>query len=326
MRYLFLLLSFLAFTNVIKAQDTIFMKTGAIIPAIILEKGEVEIKYKKIAQPESAGIYTVFNSDVASIHFKNGTVANYTKSNQNSINNESNQSTHWDPSAPVMKFNIGVSGNYFMRNESDNLKLFWRNMNGGNPNLEIAGNPRYFCLNLSMCSPIGGTKRNWLGATLQLAFTPSDAISASNTYNGFSNEIKLNAFYYNIILYYGHTINHKKTLIIIFEPAVDIAMMSGSIKMQDISYKEFAISGNSHFALGFDWIISKRILANLRAGERFMNIKEEHEDKTMSSGYGSFYVNYPANKDLVKVSWSGSYVSLGLSYSLYGKMRPGRRK
>ena len=75
MRSLLFCLLFLAFTSIIKSQDTIFLKTGEIIPAIILEKGEVELKYKKFAQPEPAGIYTVFNSDVSSIHYKNGSIA-----------------------------------------------------------------------------------------------------------------------------------------------------------------------------------------------------------------------------------------------------------
>jgi hypothetical protein len=325
MRSLLFCLIFLAFTGVIKSQDTIFLKTGEIIPAIIVEKGEVELKYKKFAQPEPAGIYTVFISDVASIHYKNGSVAALSTSNQNVGNTVNNQTTHYDPAAPVMKFNIGISGTYFKRNESDNLLLYWRYKNQNN-NLDLGGNQRCFSLNLSMCSPMGGTKRNWFGATLQLAFTPSNAISASNIYNGLLNEIKLNTFYYNIIMFYGHSLNHKKNLIVIFEPALDLAMMSGSIKVDGTSYKESGMSGGSHFALGLDWIISKRILASFRAGERFMKIKEEHEDKTLSSGFGSFYVNPQINNDLVSVNWSGPFASIGLSYSLYGKMRPGRRK
>ena len=317
----------LALTNVIKSQDTIFLKTGEVIPAIILEKGEVELKYKKFAQPEPAGIYTVFNSDVASIHYKNGSVASLNSTNQNVGNTVNNQTNHFDPTAPEMKFNIGISETYFKRNESDNLILFWQHLNGRDPSLEMNGNPRFFTVNLGMSSALGGTKRNWFGTIFRLNFTPSDAISASKTYNGALNEIKLNTFIMSIIMFYGHTIDHKKNLILIFEPGIDIGMMNGTIKIDTSTYKVSATSNFSyHLATGLDWNISKRIMASLRVGQRFMQIKEAHESGLSKYGYSSFYVDYPANKDLVKVNWSGSYVSIGLSYSLYGKMSPGRRK
>jgi hypothetical protein len=327
MRSLLFGLLLLAITGIIKSQDTIFLKTGEIIPAIIVEKGEVELKYKKFAQPEPAGIYTVFNSDVASIHYKNGSVAALSTTNQNVGNTVNNQSTHFDPVAPVMKFNIGVTGTYFKRNESDNLILFWRHLNGGDPSLDMNGNPRYFALNLGMSGALGGTKRNWFGMNFQLNFTPSDAISASKIYNGLLNEIKLNTFIMSIIMFYGHTIDHKKNLILIFEPGIDIGMMSGTINIDTSSYKVSSTSAFSyHLAAGLDWNISKKIMASLRVGQRFMQIKEAHESGLSKYGYSSFYVDYPTNQDHIKVNWSGSYVSFGISYSLYGKMNPGRRR
>ena len=317
----------LALTNVIKSQDTIFLKTGEVIPAIILEKGEVELKYKKFAQPEPAGIYTVFNSDVASIHYKNGSVASLNSTNQNVGNTVNNQTNHFDPTAPEMKFNIGISETYFKRNESDNLILFWQHLNGRDPSLEMNGNPRYFSVNLGMSGAMGGTKRNWFGTIFQLNFSPSNAISASKTYNGLLNEIKLNTFIMSIILFYGHSVDHKKNLILIFEPGIDIGMMSGTIKIDTSTFKVSASSNFSfHLATGLDWNISKRIMASLRVGQRFMHIKEAHEKPGQKYSYGSFYVDYPASNDHIKVNWSGSYVSLGLSYSLYAHMRPGRRR
>ncbi len=327
MRSLLLCFLMLTLSNVIKSQDTIFLKTGEIIPAIIVEKGEVELKYKKFAQPEPAGIYTVFNSDVASIHFKNGSVAALNSSNQNIGNNVNNQTNHYDPTAPEMKFNIGLSGRYFKRNESDNLLQFWQHLNGRDPSLVLNGNPRYFSINLGMSSAMGGTKRNWFGTIFQLNFSPSDAISASRIYSGALNEIKLNTFIMSIIMFYGHSIDHKKNLILIFEPGIDIGMMSGTIRIDASNYKVSATSAFSyHLATGLDWNISKRIMLSLRVGQRFMQIKEAHESGLSKYGYSTFYVDYPTNKDDVKVNWSGSYASFGLSYSLYAKMRPGRRK
>jgi hypothetical protein len=325
MKTIFFCSLLLLFTNFIKAQDTIIMKSGVKIPAIILDKGDVEIKYKKFAQPEPAGIYSVFVSDVARIHYKNGASVDYNKINQAGINNQANQSANKNSSSPSMKFIVGVSINNLKRNTSDNLLLYWRGLNNNNT-LNIGGNQQYYALNLGMGSTLDANKRNWFGASLQLVLTPSDAISASNTYNGGLNEIKLNAFYYNISLYYGHTINHKKTLILIFEPAVDLVMMNGYIKVDDTKYNVSSMGGfSSHFALGLDWNISRRFMASLRAGEQFVKIKESHTDSKSSTGYASFYVNYPTNQDLVNVNWSGSYFSFGISYSLYTHIRTGHQ-
>jgi hypothetical protein len=315
MKAILVCILFLLCSLITKAQDTIFMKSGTVIPAVILEKGDVEIKYKKFTQPESAGIYTVFKSDVASLHYKNGTIVNLSSSN-------SNQSTEKKPAGPRMRFNIGVSGTYFQRNESDNLRLFWRNLNQDN-SLELGGNKQFYTLNLGMGAPLDVNKRNWFGAALQLTLTPADAISATNKNNA-SNEIELRTFYYDICMYYGHTLNHKKSLILIFEPALDLGMMFGAIKANDISYKESGMAGSCHFALGIDWMISKRILASVRGGERFMKINETHESTVSKTGYSSFYANKNINDDTVNVNWGGSYFSFGLSYLLYTRIKTGR--
>ena len=84
MRIFFLSLSLFVFSNILIAQDTIYLKSGEKIPAEIIEKGEVELKYKKIQQLESVAIYSVFMIDIASIHYKNGSVVDYSKYDPNS--------------------------------------------------------------------------------------------------------------------------------------------------------------------------------------------------------------------------------------------------
>jgi hypothetical protein len=311
------------FSNIMRAQDTIFMKSGVIIPAIIQETGDVEIKYKKYSQPEQAGIYTVFINDVARLHYKDGRVVDPGRSGISAPGGGKSQSSDAPSSALTAKWSFGLSGNYFNRSESDNLLAFWRFQNSNN-NLEIGGNPRYLAVNLSMSFCLGGNKRNFLGAQLQLIGTPKDAISAS--YNNGLNEIRLRNNCYNISMYYGRSINYKKNLVLIFEPSLDIGMMNGIIRLDSTAYKVSATAGmSSHFALGLDWNISKRISTNFRVGQRFMKIEEVHKSATSSTGYSKFYANPNISDELLYVKWSGVYVSLGFSYSLYSKMNQTKR-
>ena len=312
--FLFLFGSFLIYS-----QDTIFLKSGVAIPALIVEKGDVEIKYKKFAQPEPAGIYSVFVTDVARIHYKNGTVNNFS-SNQN------NKSQTSDDYLPKMKFIIGLSYNYFNRNTSDNLLLFWQALNN-NKQLTISGNTKCYAVNLGLGSAMGTTRRNWFGATLQLIFTPSDAIFASNTYNGLLNEIKFNTFYYNMSMYYGHTLDHKKKLIMLIEPGIDLVFLGGNIIRNGIKHQETGMSDLSyHISGGFDWNISKRLQLNLRVGEQFVNVKEQHKDNSAKYGFATYYINpvsspnFPQNLNDLSIRLNGLIASAGLSYSLYAKL------
>lgn len=292
------------------------MKNGTTIPAEIIEKGEVELKYKKASQPESVAIYSVFNTDIASIHYKNGAIIDYSKYDPDSNKKQEKESLKAAGSVSSMRFTLGLSGNYGKRNEADNLRLFWRFWNNDN-NLEMAGNNMSYAFNLGFGTALDGNKRNWFGAGFQFLFTPSDAIHVTNYYHG-SNEIKLKMFYMNIMFFYGHTLNHKKNLLLMFDPGIEMGNMGGFIKIYDTSYK---VSGTSkisaHLATGLDWIISKRIVASLRVGQRFMNVKEFHKSTSSKTGYASFNVNPIANDDTVIVNWNSTYINVGLSFALY---------
>ena len=313
-----LLLSFVLLSGVVSAQDTIYVKNGRPIPATIVEKNNIEIKYKRFGAPEPAAIYSVFISDITSIHYKDGIVADYTLQGKAETDNRPKTANELAGTMRAIKISFGLSGATFNRNGSDNLMLFWKNENGiNNP---IGGNTTYFPISLKMNFLLGQSGRNWMGDELQLIFTPDDAIYASNTSG--SNEIKLKSFYYNIILYYGHTLNHKKNLAGIIEPGLDLAFMSGLIKLNNTTYD---ISGNFgagfHLALGADWVISKRLLASARVGQRFMTIKESHKSSISSTGYQTFYVNKAVNDDLLSIKWTGPYASLGLCWSFYAKLK-----
>lgn len=307
----FLYIFLIATINICFSQDTIFMKDGAVIPSKIIDKTDAEVKYRKYGPPESVGIYSVFIIDIAKLKFENGEIIECSMNEQdmlNSSNDELLPSNCW-------RWLFGVSTNYFSRNKSDNLITFWRYWNNNN-SLNIGGDRMFFAINISMSATMGGGKRNWLGAKLQLIASPKDAIYAKNEFHGL-NEIQLRSYFYNIIMFYGHSLNHRKDMVFIFEPSLDVGFMSGDITFYEKNYKVTGFSLNSHFATGLDWIITKRWLVSYRVGYRFMKMKEYHKTSASSTGSSTFYANPTVSNELVYVNWGGFYFNVGFSIALY---------
>lgn len=306
-------------TIILSAQDTIYVRSGQKIPAIIIEKNNTEIRYKKAGTPESAAVYSIFTSDIASIHYNDGRIADYTQVGQAAGGDKTEKPIDNAGTMKSIRWSFGLSMDHFNRKMEDDLLLFWRDKTA-NPKAIINSNPVSIPLIMRMNMVIGMSGRNRIGDELQIMFTPVDAINASALNNTY--EIKLKNFYYNIVIYYGHTLNHKQSLIGIFEPGVDFGMMNGNIKLNDVNYKIFLNLGvGFHQAVGIDWLISKRLMASGRVGYRMMKTKESHESSKSSTGYSSFYVDPGATGDLLKVKWNGTYYSLGLSYSFYSYLK-----
>ncbi|MCB8994621.1 MAG: hypothetical protein H6538_03325 [Bacteroidales bacterium] len=309
-----LVLLFLASPLLIHAQDTIFMKSGVIIPAKDIVVGDVEIRYKKYEQTEPAGIYTVFKEDVSTLHYSGGKEIVFPDSSpvrEKELDNKTGL---------TFRLRVGLSENYFNRDSDDKLLAFWRYHNQ-DPSIGLNGKNSFRAINLSMLAAVGGSQRHWMGAGLQLIATPKKSIFGSNYYNGL-NEINLRSLYYNISFIYGRSINYKKNLVLLFKPSLDIGLMSGEIILYDISYKESMISGmGSDFSLGLDWIISKRLTLNFEAGKRFITYKESHPSTSSSTGYANFYVNHSVNNDLVSINWGGFYFGAGLNFSFFAKVK-----
>ncbi|HEY5470781.1 MAG TPA: hypothetical protein VIK07_09685 [Bacteroidales bacterium] len=315
-----LLLFLFGFPFVLVAQDTIFVRTGQNIPAIIVEKNDTEIKYKKFGQPEPAAIYSIFVSDIKSIHYKDGIIADYTQTGQPATDNK--------PAAPIekagtmnaIKFSLGGGVENFTRKTDDALLLLWRNRLN-DPKATIGGNPVSFPFIFKMNMALGNMKRNWLGAEVQFIITPSDAIYATNSSGTY--EIKLKNFYSNITMYYARSLNHKNNLLATIETGLDLAFMSGYIKDNNISYNMYGNTGGGfHTAIGVDWLLSKRITASLRGGYRSMKIKAQWEDRSVNpTEYYNFWVIYPpiSSQELLTVKWNGLYASFGLQWSFYSK-------
>jgi len=314
-----LIILLFALPVVLPAQDTIFVKTGQVIPAIIVEKNDTEIKYKKFGQAEPAAIYSVFISDIKSIHYKDGIIADYTQAGQPATGNKPAAAIESAGTMKAMKFSFGGAVEYFNRNTDDALLVFWRDRLA-DPDATIGGNPRSFPITFNFSAPLGYMQRNWFGGGVQFIATPSDAINATEK-NG-SYEISLKNTYMNIIMDYSRSLNHKNNLLATIETGIDLAFMSGYIKLNNTTYD---ISGNSgmgfHLALGTDWLISKRFTASLRGGYRSMKIEVMYEDtSTDPPKYYNFYVD-PPSEELLKVKWNGPYASFGLKWSFYTKIK-----
>jgi hypothetical protein len=314
-----LLLSLFVFSGILSAQDTIFVKNGQVIPAVIVEKNNTEIKYKKFGQQGSAAIYSVFVSDIKSIHYQDGIIADYTLAGQPGAEPVKVKPIENAGTMKAIKWSFGVAADYFARNTDDALLEFWR-YHTGDPNEEIGGNPLSFPVFFKMNMALGNMKRNWIGDEVQVRITPSDAIYAVN--DDGSDEISLGSIFTNISMYYGRSLNHKNSLLAIIEPGLDISWTTtGTIKINNTVYEESGMGMGFHIAAGLDWLISKRFTASLRGGYRSMNIKEEHIDETATWGYSSFYTTTSANGELLSFKWKGAYVNFGLQWSFYSKQK-----
>lgn len=304
------------FSSIVSAQDTIFVKNGEKIPAVIVSKDNNEVKYKKYGQREPAAVYSVFLTDIKSIHYSDGIIADYTSV---AIAGGNKRPVDYAGKMGVGKLSLGTAYMNFS-GSSGELNDFWTLNPGMNNSTPVIFNPVLYPLELRINFVLGNARRNWIGTGLELIFTPSDAIHAKST-DG-KDELSLHGWYYNIPLYYGHSINHKKNLVFILEPSLNLAFISGNIKMSGTDYKLVSNLGvGMHIGAGIDWIITKRLHASLRAGERFLKVKESHESDASSTGYSSFYTISKTDGDLLTIQLNGPYVSAGLSWSMYFKMK-----
>jgi hypothetical protein len=316
MKSVFVIFLFILFPLRLLSQDTIFFKNGQVIPAIIVEKNNTEFKYKKSGLPESTAIYSVFVSDISSIHYKDGIIADYTQAGVAGTGEDEARAVDLAGTIKVMKLSFGAGADYFSRNESDALLRFWQDRLA-DPNATIGGNP----LSIPFFGKFGAQfNRVAFGAELMVMVTPDDAIYSSEK-NG-TYELSLGNFYYNISFYLGRTLNHKRNLLLIVEPGLDIGSMRGEIKLNNTPWKVSASTGMGyHIAGGFDWLMSKRFTAHLRGGYRAMTMDVFVENSSSSTGYSQFYVDKDVSDELLTVSWDGPYASLGLTWSFYFRMK-----
>ena len=72
MKYILLFILFVCSSNIIKAQDTLSMRSGENILVKVIEVGTVEVKYKKLDNLNGP-VFSMLKSDLLMIKYENGT-------------------------------------------------------------------------------------------------------------------------------------------------------------------------------------------------------------------------------------------------------------
>jgi len=71
MKYILLFILFICSSNIIKAQDTLYMRTSESILVKVIEVGTTEVKYKKLDNLNGP-IFSILKSDLLIIKYENG--------------------------------------------------------------------------------------------------------------------------------------------------------------------------------------------------------------------------------------------------------------
>ena len=84
MKYILLFILFVCSSNIIKAQDTLSMRSGENILVKVIEVGATEVKYKK--QDNLNGpLFSILKSDLSMIKYENGTSEKFSKEEKTKI-------------------------------------------------------------------------------------------------------------------------------------------------------------------------------------------------------------------------------------------------
>ena len=78
MKYILLFILFICSSNIIKAQDTLSMRSGENVLVKVIEVGTTEVKYKKLDNLNGP-IFSMLKSDLLMIKYENGTSEEYSK-------------------------------------------------------------------------------------------------------------------------------------------------------------------------------------------------------------------------------------------------------
>ncbi len=78
MKYILLFILFICSSNIIKAQDTLSMRSGENILVKVIEVGTSEVKYKKIDNLNGP-VFSILKSDLLVIKYENGTKEDFSK-------------------------------------------------------------------------------------------------------------------------------------------------------------------------------------------------------------------------------------------------------
>jgi len=82
MKYILLFILFICSSNIIKAQDTLYMRTSESILVKVIEVGTTEVKYKKLDNLNGP-IFSILKSDLLIIKYENGIKDNFSSIKKN---------------------------------------------------------------------------------------------------------------------------------------------------------------------------------------------------------------------------------------------------
>ena len=84
MKYILLFILFICSSNIIKAQDTLSMRSGENILVKVIEVGTAEVKYKKLDNLNGP-VFSMLKSDLLMIKYANGTNEDFSKEEKTKI-------------------------------------------------------------------------------------------------------------------------------------------------------------------------------------------------------------------------------------------------
>jgi len=213
----------------------------------------------------------------------------------------------------ISQYYIGAGYSFVNSYAIGNLLDFWQNRPNNDPNEEIEQATGIFSFRMGMQNCI--SQKHWVGTELQIVITPTHALWGTNLFYGGRNEIYYRAYFANICLTYGYAIDRNSKMLIVFEPGLDIGTMTGTISTTTDYYEQaFSVGLGGHGALGLDCRCTNNMSANIRIGYRFIKLDEMHKDESSSTGYSTFYVEGTSG-ETVEVDWSGSYMTIGITFS-----------
>ena len=78
MKNILLFILFICSSNIIKAQDTLSMRSGENVLVKVIEVGTTEVKYKKLDNLNGP-VFSILKSDLLMIKYENGTSEKFSK-------------------------------------------------------------------------------------------------------------------------------------------------------------------------------------------------------------------------------------------------------
>jgi hypothetical protein len=333
---LLLLLMFIS-VKTLFAQDFIIKKNGDELKVKVTEVGTTEIKYKKFDNLETSPVYSILKSEVFMIKYADGSKDVFnaetqtqqqqteTQQTQPAYNKGLDQGTSKSENYKIgqTKIILGTGRSFINSYKVGNLNDFFEYYTTDNRPCD-AGSPVLMTFDIGMRNCMDTTGKNWFGAGLQFVITAKHAIWGSEVQYGGGPDVYFNGFFMNLPFTYMHAIDSKKHFFFAVEPAIDMALINGSVTIPssysgyDTSYTEaMSFGGGFHVATGIDYV-GKFFGVNARLGYRHLKTNEIHYNDKSTTGYSSFYANH-IDGATVKVDWSGVFFDIGIYLSLNKK-------